>query len=142
MEDLTQQLEQRRVEQLRNQANKGGQAATFALFQTTGQGAFEFEDCIDFVLAFTEEPFMAYGSSCDADALADLLGMNEEDTPPFPLVSGLVTDWVRDEHGFYLGAYVGVRVHFPSDIPVAADVAVVIRHYFKFEAIGLKGFNG
>lgn len=131
-------LEARRSELARHAANKAGQAATFVKFHTDGQGAIEFEDGVDFECAYVEEPWMAYGSMVNVDRLRSLLGMSDDQTPPLPITSGHVLEWERSRTGLYVGCWVGVRVTFPSDIPVAPNIAVSIDHYFKWEAIGLK----
>lgn len=138
--DLFDQQLQFERERERNLANKATNTGAFAKFQTTGQGAFEFEEYIDFAVAYVEEPFMSYGARIDASDLRDLLDIDDDsEVPPFPLTTGFVTEWQMDAHDLYAGAWVGVRVHFPSDIPVSTDVDVVISHYYRFEGIALKG---
>lgn len=138
--ELYREMQQRDRDRARNLANKATNTGAFAKFQTIGQGAFEFEEFIDFAVAYTEEPFMAYGAAIDASDLRDLLDITDDDEiPPFPLTTGFVTEWQLDPNDFYVGAWVGVRVHFPTDIPVATDVEVVVTHYYRFEGIALKG---
>lgn len=134
VDDLTAQLEQRRQDQMKNEANRAGNAASFAVFSSTGSGAFEFPDPIDFVVTFQEEPFLGYGSYINGDDLGEALGLDDDELPPYPMMCGFVTDWVQDSNGFYTGAYVGVRVTGGSD-------KVPVRHYFRFEGIGLKGLT-
>lgn len=137
--DLYQQLEQRERDRKRNLTNAATNTGAFAKFLSVGQGPFEFEEMVDFAVAYAEEPYMAYGCGIDVDDLRELLDIDDDDeTPPFPVCSGFVTNWVKDG-GFYMGAYVGVRVTFPTDIPVATDVDVEVTHYYRFEGIALKG---
>lgn len=140
MTDLYQQLEQRERDRRRNRANAAANTGAFAKFVSIGQGPFEFEEMIDFAVAFSEEPFMSYGSAIDVDDLRELLDIDDDDeVPPFPLCTGFVTNWTMDANDFYVGAHVGVRVHFPYDIPVDTTVDVEVVHYYRFEAMGLKG---
>lgn len=143
-DDLYQQLAARERDRRRNAVNAAANTGAFAKFISVGQGPFEFEEMVDFAVAFSEEPFMSYGCGIDVDDLCDLLGLDpDDDVPPFPLCSGFVTNWTMDANNFYVGAHVGVRVHFPLDLPtdtpVAADVAVQVTHYYRFEGMALKG---
>lgn len=138
--DLYQQLEQRERDRRRNLTNAATNTGAFAKFVSIGQGPFEFEEMIDFAVAYIEEPFMSYGCAIDVDDLRDLLGIDDDDeTPPFPVCTGFVTNWTQDGSNFYVGAHVGVRVHFPYDIPVDSTVDVEVTHYYRFEGIALKG---
>lgn len=139
MTDLYQQLEQRERDRKRNVANAATNTGAFAKFISIGQGAFEFEEMIDFAVAYVEEPFLSYGSALDVDDLRDLLDYDDDEVPPFPMCTGFVTNWIMDHNDFYVGAHVGVRVHFPSDIPVSTDIDVEVSHYYRFEGIALKG---
>lgn len=139
MTELYQQLEDRERNRQRNLSNKATNTGAFAKFQTVGQGPFEFDEFVDFAVGYVEEPFMAYGAAIDASDLRDLLLIEDEEVvPPFPLTTGFVTEWQRDANGLYRGAWVGVRVHFPIDVPVASNVDVVVVHYYRFEGIALK----
>lgn len=139
--DLYRQLAQRERDRRRNIANAATNTGAFAKFLSKGQGPFEFEEMVNFAVAFSEEPFMSYGCLIDVDDLRELLKFDDSDdsVPPFPLCTGFVTNWTQDHNDFYVGAHVGVRVHFPYDIPVAADVDVEVTHYYRFEGMALKG---
>lgn len=137
--DLFQQLEQRERDRRRNLSNAGTNTGAFAKFSSVGQGPFEFEEMVEFAVTYIEEPFMSYGSGIDVDDLRDLLDYDDDEVPPFPVCTGFVTNWTQDQNDYYVGAHVGVRVTFPTDIPVSTDVDVEVTHYFRFEGIALKG---
>jgi hypothetical protein len=132
-------LENRRGELERHQENSGRIAEAFARFTSTGQGSIEFGDRVEFDVTFVEEPFMSYGAYIDLDKLDDLLG-NEPGslTPEMPITSGFVTDWDRDDRGFYVGAWVGVRVWFPYEANTWPDIEVEMVHHYTFKAIAIK----
>jgi hypothetical protein len=133
-------LERRHGEQERHRENSGRLAMVYQRFETTGQGSFEFEERIDFGLTYVEEPFVAYGSYVDLDDLANLLDLDNDTAPPFPVTSGHVTNWDQDENDFYVGAWVGVRVYFPpgDEVLVPIDALTVVRHHFSFQANAIK----
>lgn len=137
--DLYQQIEQRERDRRRNLSNAAVSTGVFAKFLSIGQGPFEFEEMIDFAVAYSEEPFMSYGCGIDVDDLRELLDMDDDEVPPFPVCSGFVTNWTRDKNDFYVGANVGVRVTFPGDISVDTSIDVEVTHYYRFEGIALKG---
>lgn len=132
-------LEARRGEVERHQENSARLAEAFARMRSTGQGSIEFAERVDFGLTFIEEPYMSYGCFIDLDDLDDKLE-NEAGTttPPMPICSGFVTDWDRDDRGFYVGAWVGVRVWFPYEANVWPELEVEMFHHFSFKAIALK----
>ena len=137
-------LERRRSEVERHRENSGRRANVYQRFKTVGQGSFEFKKRVDFKLIFIEKPFMAYGSYVDRDELANLLEIDDDDTyPSFPLTSGHVTEWDMDENDNYVGAWVGVRVYFPTvvaegEIPVPVDALPEVIHDFTFAARAIK----
>lgn len=136
---MTYDLERRRSEVERHAENTARLALAFARFTTTGIGAVEFEERVDFGLTFIEKPFLSIGYALDLDELAETLDIDEEDTPPIPIVSGLVTEWEQDERGFYTGAWVGAAVYFPpSTIPVPATASVECEVHYTFQAIAIK----
>lgn len=126
-----------RIEQVNE--NSGRMAEAFARFRSVGQGSIEFPDRVDFGLTFIEEPYMSFGSFVDTDALDELLGDTSGNLPPqLPLCSGYVTDWDRDDRGFYVGAWVGVRVWFPYEAGVWPDAEVEMFHHYTFKAVAIK----
>lgn len=133
------ELENRRAEVERHQENSARVAESFARFRSSGQGSIEFPERVDFGLTFIEEPYMSFGTFLDTDDLDDKLA-NEQgtSTPPMPIVSGFVTDWDRDERGFYVGAWVGVRVWFPYESNVSPDLEVEMFHHYSFKAVAMK----
>lgn len=132
-------LEDRRAEVERHQENSARIAEAFGRFRSTGQGSIEYPERIDFGLTFIEEPYMSYGSYIDLDDLDDKLE-NEAGTtvPPLPVCSGFVTEWDRDDRGFYVGAWVAARVWFPYEANVRPDLEVEIFHHFSFKAVAMK----
>lgn len=124
----------------RHRENSARHAQAFAQFHSTGQGALEFHQRVDFRTTFIERPFVAYGSEVDVDELAELLDHDSDtnDMPPLPLACGYVTDWDTDERGFYLGAWCAVRVHFPPEAEVPTTVPVEMYHHFTFAGIAMK----
>ena len=133
----------RQNELARHAENSARLAQVHAKFRTVGQGTLTFEDRIEFGLTFVEEPFVYFGSSMDQDEFAEMLELDSdipEDEVPIPLCSGVVTRWDRDERDFYVGAWVGIRVHFPSDSAVFVDynLLMVMEHYFTFSGIAMK----
>lgn len=125
----------------RHKENRGRLAVTTARFVSEGQGSFEFEDPALFGCTYIEKPWVSYGAEFDTDAWEELSGL---DPAPLPLISGMVTDWAQDSDGYYVGAYVAVRVHFPDLDPdtgfdlVDNELMPVIDHLFRFEEIALK----
>jgi hypothetical protein len=132
-------LENRHAERERHDENTARVAEAFARFQSTGIGSIEFEERINFGLTFTEEPYMSYGTQIDLDDLDDLLG-NEAGTtaPMLPVCTGYVTDWDRDDRGFYTGAWVGVNIWFPYESNVWPDIEIEMFHHYTFKAVAMK----
>lgn len=136
---MFEELERRRAEVERHRENRARIASAFGKFRTVGQGFIEFEEVLDFGLAFAEEPIVAYGTAMDLDDLGERLELEADEPVPVPLCTGMVTEWDMDDRGFYVGAWVGARVWFPAgEVPV--DLNVVVEHYFTFTAIGIKDF--
>jgi hypothetical protein len=140
MPELYEDLERARGEQERHKENAARLAQAYAEFDTTGQGSIEFEERVNFGLTFIEKPIVVYGSELDLEALDDLLENDSEvnDVPALPLCSGYVTEWDRDDRGFYKGCWIAARIFFPSSPAVPTDTAVVITHHFTFAAVAMK----
>lgn len=132
-------LEERRAEVERHQENSGRLAEAFARFETIGQGSIEFGERVDFDLTFIEEPFMSYGAMIDLDALDEMMGNDPSNiVPEIPLSTGVVTSWDRDDHGFYVGAWVGVRIWYPYDSSIWPEMEFEMSHHFTFKAVAIK----
>lgn len=131
------ELERRRADLQRHQENSARLAQSFALFETTGQGAIEFPKRVNFDLTFVERPYLTYASEIDLEALGDLLELGEGPTPPLPSVSGFVTEWDVDARGFYTGCWCAAGVYF-HDITVPVDAAVHMMHHFTFTGMAMK----
>lgn len=132
------EYESRRHESARHRENSARLAQAYAKFETSGQGTLEFDERVDFGLTFIEEPYMAYGSFCDTDALNELQGLEPGESPLLPNCTGYVTDWDLDERDFYVGCWIGVRVNFsPLDL-MDPQMLINIKHFFTFSAIGIK----
>lgn len=135
---LLDDLDRRREEAARHWENSARMAQAYAVFETTGQGTQQFEDRIDFGLTFIEKPVVSYASSIDVEALADLLGIEDETETPLPNTSGFVTHWDQDERDFYVGCWVAVRVNFPFYDYVDPELQPDVEHHFTFSAVGMK----
>lgn len=135
---MLEDLERQRAEVDRHRENSARLAQEFHKFESNGQGFIEFEDVCPFEITMIEEPFVTYAAAIDLDVLGELLELEAGEPPPIPLTTGIVTAWDQDDRGFYTGAWVGVRVYFPSGDAVAADLDVAVQHYFTFTAIGIK----
>ena len=132
-------LERQRAELDRHAENSARLAEAFARFTTTAQGSIEFGERVAFGVTFTEEPYMSYGAYIDLDELDDKMGNTPSSlTPQMPLTSGFVTDWDRDDRGFYVGAWVGVRVWYPYESGVSPDLDFSMSHHFSFKAVAMK----
>lgn len=131
-------VERRIAEKEAIKENTARLASAYARYRSTGQGSKEFGRRADFGLTFIERPFVSYGCYIDTDELGDQLGLPGGADVPLPLVSGFVTDWDRDDRGFYVGAWVGCRVYFPPTDLVGYDVEVEVQHHFTFQAIAIK----
>lgn len=128
-------LEDRRADIERHRENSARQAQAFAKFESIGVGSMEYEERVDFGLTFIEEPFVAFSSALDLDDVAEVLDLNPEVQTPIPLVSGMVTEWDRDDRDFYVGAWVAVQVYFLGGEDVGE---LAMTHYFTFQAIAMK----
>lgn len=121
----------------RNAENRARGAAVFGSATSQGQGFIEWPDLIEFGLTFVQPPWVSCGHSLDADSIRHDLDLEDDaDLPPL-LISGYVTEWERDEHGFWTGAYVGATVHFDT-MAVPADFQVEVIHMFRFEGVAMK----
>lgn len=149
--ELHEELSQHENERQRHRENAARLATVQSRYFTEGQGSVEFAERVDFDCTFVEEPFLSYGARIDLDALANLLNLGPEADVPMPLTAGYVTEWDRDERDFYVGAWVGVRVHFPlvlvlgspttppaPEPEVPATTPVEVTHYFSFAGIAMK----
>ena len=132
-------LEQQRAELDRHAENSARIAEAFARFTTTSQGSIEFGERVDFEVTFTEEPYMSYGAIINLDDLDDKLGNEPSSlTPQMPLSTGFVTDWDRDDRGFYVGAWVGVRIWYPYEAHISPELDFTMGHHFSFKAVAIK----
>lgn len=132
-------LEARRAEIERHQENSGRLAEAFARFESVGLGSMEFGERVDFGLTFIEEPFMSYGAAIDLDALDEMLGNEASSiTPAIPIATGVVTDWDRDDRGFYVGAWVGVRIWYPYEDSIWEQSEVEMQHHYTFKGVAIK----
>lgn len=131
--------EDRRTEVEQHAENAARLAEAFHKFNTTGQGSVEYGDRVNFGLTFIEEPYLSYGAQIDLDALDELLE-NEPGSsmPPLPITTGYVTEWDQDDRGFYVGAWVAVRVWFPYESNVTIDTEIDLQHHFTFKAVAIK----
>ena len=132
---------EREAELARHRENKGRQAGVFASYETTGYGAVEFEDPVEFGLTFIQRPWMSFGCEIEPDHIRDLLELADGDELPcMPQVTGYVTAWDLDDARNYVGAWVAVTVTWPTDtVPaIPIDAQIDVTHFFTFSAIGLK----
>lgn len=130
---LFRDTERARMAQARNEANKARSAAAYCKVSSTGQGAFQLPDMLDFGVTFAQEPNVTYGSAFDLVPLSFALGTSQ---PPLPLTSGFVAVWIKDDKGLYVGAHVAVSVYFPAGLDSHSNL-VQVEHHFKFEGIAL-----
>lgn len=135
---MSRELERFRGEVERQRENSARFATAYAEYESTGQGGIEFGKRANFGLTFIEKPVVSYGAVVDLDALSDLLDVDPKDMPPLPIVTGYVTEWDRDDRGFYIGAWCAARVFFDPLDAVAADVNVRCEHDFSFTAVAMK----
>lgn len=132
-------MERRRADIARHNENRGRLAHVYARYTTRGQGTVQFDQRINFGLTYVEEPYMQYGSLIDPDAVQDVLNLGPRDDLAFPQCTGYVCEWDKDDHGHYVGAWVGVAVAFP--ITIVADAQIEVSHHFSFEATAVKSFG-
>lgn len=130
---LLDDLDHRREIANRHRENAGRLAQSYASFETTGTGTFEYEKRIKFGVLFVEKPHPSWCGELDTDALQDVLG-----SVVLPLAGGVITDWDTDEHGLYSGCWAAVRVDFPVTDMIDPSVAVVMTHHFTFSGVALK----
>lgn len=130
--------EYRRAATARHKENKARLAEEYHRVQSIGAGFFEYEQMLEFHITFIEEPTIAYGAQLDLDELGELLATEPGETPPLPILSGMVTNWDQDDRGFYTGAWVGVRVFFPDVAVPTEEFTLSVQHHFTFTAIGIK----
>lgn len=135
---LLDDVDRRRERELQTRENSARLAHSSAVLTTTGLGTHHFEERVEFGVTFIEKPAVAYGSACDVDAVADALELEDADETPLPLAAGYVVAWDQDERDFYIGCWVSVKVGFPWDDLIDADVQPTIEHHFTFAAIALK----
>lgn len=93
----------------RNKENRARLAIVSGRFTAQGEGLAEFDDGVDFALAYLDMPYVMTGVHFDLDE-ADLA----EGTLP-PQVTGFVTDWDQNEQGFYTGAYCAAVITWGTD---------------------------
>lgn len=123
--------------------NHGRLATVYSSYDSYGQGSIEIGDRVDFGLTFVEVPFVAHGAVCDADEIRNVLGLDDNDDPPYPVVSGHVTKWDTDEDGNYAGAWVAVTVQFLNYDYVSDPLAQIhVEHHFHFTAVAIKTLDG
>jgi hypothetical protein len=130
--------EQRTADRAAIKENTARLASAYSNYESTGQGSIEFARRTDFGLTFIERPFVSYGAVIDLDELGDLLDIAGGEDTPMPIVTGMVTEFDIDERGFYVGAWVGARVYFPTTDGVPVDAKVVCEHHFTFQAVAIK----
>lgn len=142
-----QNLDHRRQEAERHRENSARLAHSYAQFVSVGQGQTEYPKRVPFDLTYIEMPFVSYGCVFDLDLWNEQVddGTSEDEGPaPLPHCTGFVTQWDKDERGFYLGCWVAVMVTFPAEDGVlgmpAVDPALKpeINHHFSFAGIALK----
>jgi len=124
-------LQQQRAFVTQTRENSTRFAQTFGRFTTTGWGEVAFEDMFDFGLSFIEEPFVAYSSSIDSDALIDTR---------FPRATGGVYRWKQDKRGFYVGAwcYTTIETKSPNIATTEAEPNYSLVHYYSFSGKAIK----
>ena len=134
-----QDIETRRAADARHRENRGRLATAHARFETTGTGSTQFEDSVEFGLTFIERPFVSMGYTIDIDALAEALGIDEEDSEvPLPQVTSYVVEWDQDERGFFTGAWCAAVVAFAPDVVLPEGFLVAVNHHFTFAATAIK----
>ena len=98
--------EARRAALNRNAENKARMAFASGTFFCDGEGLAEFEDAIEFGLAFLERPFVFTGVNFDLD----LFDLDDGFTPPH--ITAYVVDWEVNEQGFYTAAWCAALVEW------------------------------
>lgn len=135
---LLDEVDRRRQKSEQNRENSARLAQSYSIFKTTGLGTHQYEEKVVFGVTFTEKPIVAYGSALDVDDVADLLGYDDEDEAPLPVTAGYVVNWEQDDHDFYTGCWVAVRVYYPMEDAVDPSVQPEVEHHFTFSAIAIK----
>lgn len=118
--------------------NSARLAQAYVVYSTTGQGTIQFEDSFDFDLVFIEKPFVSHSFVCDADELAEELGVVDSSEVPYPVSSGFVTYWQQDENDFYTGCWLGAKVSFDVLDLIPVDAQPTLEHHFTFAGIAMK----
>lgn len=142
-------LEARRRADARHHENKPRLAFAFGEYESTGIGSEQFTKATEFGATFTERPFVAVGAQIDADSIAEAFDLDPDADVPLPHVTAYVTEWNRDERGFYTGAWCACTVTFPAEvlvapgdpptaIPLPDDLVVKVQHHFTFSGIAMK----
>jgi len=77
-----------------------------------------FPDAAEFGLAFVERPFVTTGVVLDVEDFLRSTQVerdeyHDEDPPVVPVVTGMVTEWDLNEHGFYIGAWCAASCFYP-----------------------------
>jgi hypothetical protein len=121
--------EARRAALSRNAENKARMAFSSGTFALSGEGLAEFEDAIEFGLAYLERPFVMTGITLEWD-----LGDFPDGTLP-PHVTGYVFDWEVNEFGHYTGAWCAARIEW-GGVVVPEDFEFEID--FTFKGIAMK----
>ena len=98
------ELHRGRLEQTRENSARYAQA--MASISTVGDGRFIIDEPTIFDTVFLERPIVSYGSVMDPRQLVDYA---------MPRAHGGVRDWVRNERGHYIGAYVYLTVQTDLD---------------------------
>lgn len=130
-------LARREAERDRHRENAGRLAIVQQQYSTTGQGAVEIDERIDFGLTFIEKPFPASGHQLDPDDVREVLALDPDAViPAMPQCTLYVTDWDQDEKRNYIGCWIAITVWFPPEIPVGAQLKIT--HYITLQAVALK----
>lgn len=140
MVELFEDLENRRAEVERHKENSARLAEMSARYVTNGQGWVEMGRRVDFGVTFVRKPTFSYGSEIDLDELGEQLDDDVDGPkgPPMPMTSGYVTDWDLDHKGYYIGAWVGVRVYYPPEDLVPLPFKPKVIHHFRFSTVAMK----
>lgn len=118
---VVQAMEQRRgyIEQLRQ--NTSRLAQSYNSVTTQGGGGLRLPEVIVFNCTFVEQPVVAHGFVVETPLAED----------DFPAVSAGVYDFQTDSRGYFIGAWVYVKVVVQDDYPR-------IHHDFTFTGIAMK----
>lgn len=94
----------------------------FGWASTGGTGNKAFKEHVEFGLSFFEKPTFSYGF--------EVIDWDPDDDV-YPLCSAFVFEWIQDSRGYYVGAYVAVKVNVTVDDPLST-AAPNIEHHFTF----------